>query len=74
MSAIRALEALYVATDGAQWSKNDGWNIGTDPCDPSAAPWAGIACSGNQVVAVLLILFGLQGHLPTELGLLTNAE
>merc|ERR1719345_521993 len=76
MSAIRALEALYVATDGAQWSKNDGWDIGTDPCGPSAtaAPWAGIECSGNQVIAVLLILFGLQGHLPTELGLLTNAQ
>jgi len=74
MSASRALEALYVATDGAQWSTNDGWNIGTDPCDNPSAPWAGISCSGNQVVAVLLILFGLQGHLPTELGLLTNAE
>ena len=34
----------------------------------------GITCNGNQIVAVLLILFGLQGHLPTELGLLTNVE
>ena len=71
MSAILALEALYVATDGSQWSKNEGWAIGTDPCAPSA-PWAGISCSGTQVIAVLLILFGLQGHLPTELGLLTD--
>lgn len=71
MSAILALEALYVANDGSQWSKNEGWAIGTDPCAPSA-PWAGISCSGTQVIAVLLILFGLQGHLPTELGLLTD--
>ena len=76
MSAARALalEALYEATDGANWTKNTGWQIGTDPCDPSTPPFDGITCNGNQIVAVLLILFGLQGHLPTELGLLTNVE
>ena len=76
MSAARAraLEALYEATDGANWTQNEGWQIGTDPCDPSTPPFAGITCNGNQIVAVLLILFGLQGHLPTELGLLTNVE
>jgi hypothetical protein len=75
MSAIRALEALYVATDGSQWSNNNGWAIGTNsnPCS-AMTPWAGISCSSNQVIAVLLILFNLQGHLPTQLGLLTDVS
>ena len=51
MNASRALalEALYEATDGANWTKNTGWQIGTDPCDPSTPPFDGITCNGNQV-------------------------
>ena len=75
MSTQAALEALYVSTDGSQWHNNDGWDITTQACAPGAPPdWAGITCevNGNNVHALLLTDFGLQGQLPTELGLLTN--
>ena len=75
MSTQAALEALYVSTDGSQWDNNDGWDITTQACAPGAPPdWAGITCevNGNNVHALLLTDFGLQGQLPTELGLLTN--
>jgi putative cell wall-binding protein len=61
-----ALVALYVATDGPSWDSNTGWNTPTDPCG-----WYGITCDAG----VTELLFGrnsLTGHIPAEIGGLTN--
>jgi len=57
-----ALIALYNATDGDNWDRNDGWlgPVGTE-CD-----WWGVVCGADQVVFLWLSWNNLTGHIPSE--------
>ena len=44
------LEALYAATNGAEWTNNENWLVG-DPCDNK---WFGITCDGSHTVQCVL--------------------
>ena len=65
LSATRlALTALYRATDGDNWTNNDGW-LG----DAHIGEWRGIATDNNGRATVLnLRSNGLVGELPPQLG------
>lgn len=66
------LSKLYASTSGINWliAKNTNWMSGSDPCTDS---WYGITCnSDGEVIYLSLISGGLDGSLPTELGLLTS--
>ena len=59
-----ALEAIYAALGGPDWTNNDNWLSGR-PLDT----WHGIEVDGDGRVAVLDLEFnGLEGALPPELG------
>ena len=63
-----ALEALYDATNGANWGTNTNWN--------SSAPldeWHGVYTNANgRVTRLVLYGNGLTGSIPSSLGSLTN--
>ena len=44
-----SLLQLYHSTDGANWIKNDSWNITNIPCS-----WHGITCENDSVVEIKL--------------------
>ena len=69
MLAMQALDALYAASDGASWTNNAGWNVGTDPCGVNARE--GVQCGNAGVMAVRVEALGLQGTIPTQIGQLT---
>ena len=63
-----ALEALYGATDGASWSRNDNW-LTSEPL----GSWYGVGTDSDGRVATLSLWDnGLAGSIPPELGSLTN--
>ena len=72
-----ALEALYNATDGPNWRRNDNWLT-----DAPLADWYGVETDGSGRVESLVLggrpadgLFnGLRGVIPPELGTLTNLK
>ena len=62
-----ALEALYLATDGANWSKRDNWMTG----EPIST-WQGVTTDDSgHVTGLTLILNRLSGQLP-DLSALTR--
>ena len=63
-----ALEALYDATNGANWSRNDNWKT-DEPLDQ----WFGVRTEGDLRVAGLkLFVNQLSGTIPGEIGNLTR--
>ena len=53
-----ALEALYAATDGASWTRSDGWNT-----DAPVASWFGVETDQRgRVIGVRLGGNGLRGE------------
>lgn len=62
---IAALEALYDATDGANWTTNTNWKTG-DPCTNN---WHGVTCSGGNVTKIDLDFNSLSGSIPTTNGI-----
>ena len=67
-----ALLAIYVATDGPNWSYNGGWNgaAGTE-CD-----WYGVTCDDPQttVTSLDVSFTGLKGPIPPSISDLANLE
>ena len=63
-----ALIALYDSTDGDNWSNNTGWNgaPGTE------CSWFGVTCAGDSVTMLSLHGNQLTGHIPAELGKLSD--
>jgi hypothetical protein len=63
---LEALIAFYNATEGSEWSHNEGW-LSDDPiCD-----WYGVSCGWlgqNGVVAIELPHNNLSGSLPSAIG------
>ncbi len=61
-----ALVALYDSTDGANWTDNTRW------LTASVSTWFGVTVSGGRVTDVSLSSNNLNGHIPQEIGNLTN--
>jgi Leucine-rich repeat (LRR) protein len=59
-----SLLQLYQNTNGAQWNKNDGWNVTNTPCD-----WFGVSCENHGVTVIQLPRNNLTGTLPDFRGL-----
>ncbi|MER2598997.1 MAG: leucine-rich repeat domain-containing protein [Caldilineales bacterium] len=66
LAECQALEALYTATNGAQWKERSGWTLTTTPCS-----WYGVSCQAGHVSALILDDNNLTGTLPIQLGNLT---
>ena len=67
-----ALEILYNSTNGTlNWFNNSNWLETDDYCT-----WFGIYCKNvtQEVIALYLWENGLQGTIPTEIGMLTAVE
>ena len=65
-----ALEALYAATDGANWTDKTNWTS-----TEALSSWHGVTTdSDGRVTALLLNNNGLDGTLPTALGDLSELE
>ena len=58
-----ALEALYDATNGANWSRNDNWKT-----DEPLGQWFGVRTSDGRVVRLELYDNQLSGTIPGEIG------
>ena len=65
-----ALTALYRATDGPNWTNNDGWLSDSLP-----GTWHGVTTDDTgRVQKIILSGNNLAGHIPEELGSLANLE
>ena len=65
-----ALEALYNATDGANWTDNTNWLS-----NAALSQWHGVTTDVNaRVTRLVLNENELDGEIPAELGNLTNLE
>ena len=62
-----ALEALYEATNGANWTNNTNWLS-----DRPLGEWFGVTTDDGRVTELWLGVNGLSGSIPAELGRLTN--
>ena len=63
-----ALVALYHATDGDNWTKNDNWLTG------SLDTWYGIDIGSYGILLVYLSSNNLVGYIPTEIGSLSARQ
>lgn len=61
-----ALVALYTATDGPNWTQQDGWLLEENPCN-----WYGVTCSGQHVTQLDFWNNNLTGDVPGEIGNIT---
>ncbi len=65
-----ALDALYNATGGDNWSNNTNWRS-----DAPLGQWHGVTTDdAGRVTKIVLTKNGLTGTIPTQLGNLTNLE
>jgi len=76
-----ALRALYLSTDGDNWSDNTGWPdanfFSANPSMPSAtnlSSWNGLVCENNRITYIQLPNNNLTGTIPSEIGLLSNLQ
>jgi Leucine-rich repeat (LRR) protein len=74
-----ALIALYNATNGNNWTSNNGWKTPPLHTDGFAMPgkegtWFGITVSRDHVTTIYLRDNNLSGSIPSALGNLSNLE
>ncbi len=62
-----AIVAFYNSTDGPHWWRREGWLQSNTPCT-----WFGLACTKGHITQIVMENNWLRGHLPPELGNLTN--
>ena len=62
-----ALEALYHATNGADWTNDTNWLRDND-----LSTWYGVTVSNGRVTHLVLLDNNLTGTIPVELGKLSN--
>ena len=65
-----ALEAIYDALDGDDWTERDGWKR----ADRGLGSWYGVTVSGGRVTKLVLSNNSLHGSLPAAIGNLTELE
>ena len=65
-SEFLALSALYEKTDGDRWFNNTNW------LSPPVSDWHGVTVTNGTVTELVLSENNLSGHLPPELGNLSN--
>ncbi len=70
----QSLSALYVATGGDQWTRNDHWDITTVPSEEVLASWFGVLLSQGWLYELALPNNNLTGPLPPELGNLSELQ
>ena len=70
----RNLSALYTATGGDNWTRNDNWDITTVPSEEELATWYGVGLSAGWLVELFLPENNLTGTLPAELGNLAQLQ
>ena len=63
----QALVVLYDETQGPGWKDSSGWLSDATPCG-----WPGVTCREGSVVELDLHNNDLNGHIPPEIGLLTE--
>jgi ELWxxDGT repeat protein len=63
LAECKALKALYIGTDGPNWTDNSGWLNTTTPCT-----WYGVTCSAGHVSELKLQNNQLSGGIPPALG------
>ena len=66
-SEYDALVALYVSTDGDNWTDNTNWLTDT-------APWFGVSTENGHIIELLLSPNNLVGSLPVEMKDLTGIK
>ena len=69
-----SLSAFYTATDGENWTYNDGWDITIVPTEEELSRWHGVITHQGGVVGLLLRENNLTGTLPAEWGGLSELE
>ncbi len=74
-----ALIALYKATDGDNWTDNDGWKTSPLASDGFGAvgtegSWHGVTATNDRVTAIKQGSNNLSGRIPSELVTLTELE
>ena len=69
-----ALIALYVSTDGDNWTNNTNWDINATPTPNELSSWYGVTVRQGEVASLELQDNNLIGTLPAELGDLSNLE
>ncbi len=70
----QSLSALYVATGGDEWTRNDHWDITTVPSEEALASWFGVLLSQGWLYQLALFNNNLTGSLPPELGNLSELQ
>ena len=65
-----ALQALYNATDGDNWTNNTGWDLSR----PLDSTWLGVKVQDGRVIYLELKQKSLNGPIPPELGNLDNLQ
>ncbi|MGK0316488.1 MAG: surface protein [Saprospiraceae bacterium] len=76
-----ALRALYLSTNGDEWTDNEGWpdsatfeSNNTLALSTDLSTWKGIFCNNDRVTSVSLDNNNLQNNIPTEIGLLDSLK
>ena len=64
----RNLSAFYTATDGDNWTKNDGWDITRVPTVEELVDWIGVGLNEGLLVKLSMEENNLRGTLAPELG------
>ena len=60
---LNILQAIYIATNGNNWNRSDGWLSDDPPCK-----WYGITCVNGVIVEINLSKNNLDGSIPPEIG------
>ena len=63
-----ALIALYLSTDGDNWTNNTNWDVNASPTASELDDWYGVTVNQGEVTEVVMQRNNLVGTLPPELG------
>ncbi len=69
-----ALRALYIATDGENWTRSDQWDFSRVPTAVELSRWFGITVIGESVDQLWMENNNLNGTLPPELAKLSDLQ
>lgn len=77
LSEREALIALYNATDGDNWNRNENWKTGGIFSPPGTEnTWAGVTCNAinTTIIRISLTSNNLNGVIPGEIGHFSNLD